>query len=332
MEKSNERCLPYSALGDDYRRLIPGKINENSGSYMFDLKNYLANRKNRIDRALHHIIAAFVPSGRLGDAMHYSLTAGGKRIRPILCLAAADALEKDRRFEDLLNPACSLELIHTYSLIHDDLPAMDNDDLRRGKPTCHVKFDDATAILAGDALLTLAFEVLSDPGLSGVVTPGRQVQLIRLIASAAGAGGMVQGQMLDIGNEGKRLCRSELEHMHRLKTGALIEASVAAGAILAGGDEDRISALKAYGRQIGLAFQVTDDILNIEGDPNRMGKSVGTDAAVEKCTYPVILGGVDAARRFARDLIDNALNTIDDFGTRALPLREIATYIINRDR
>lgn len=297
---------------------------------MFNLKFYLNDQKRLINKTLSAMMEKIVSQGRLAQAMAYSLLAGGKRIRPILCLAAADAVGAPDP-DPFLHPACSIELIHTYSLIHDDLPAMDNDDLRRGKPTCHIQFDHATAILAGDALLTMAFQILSDPALSAVISPEQQVQLIHVISSAAGPEGMVMGQMMDILNEGLQISLSQLRKMHSLKTGALFEAAVVAGAILAGGDHHQITALRTYGRNIGIAFQVADDILNVEGNPELMGKSVGTDETGNKCTYPSIMG-MEASRRFALDLIDNALKVIDDFDKRALPLREIAGYIINRNR
>lgn len=297
---------------------------------MFNLKFYLNDQKRLINKTLSAMMEKIASQGRLAQAMAYSLLAGGKRIRPILCLAAADAVGAPDP-DPFLHPACSIELIHTYSLIHDDLPAMDNDDLRRGKPTCHIQFDHATAILAGDALLTMAFQILSDPALSAVISPEQQVQLIHVISSAAGPEGMVMGQMMDILNEGLQISLSQLRKMHSLKTGALFEAAVVAGAILAGGDHHQITALRTYGRNIGIAFQVADDILNVEGNPELMGKSVGTDETGNKCTYPSIMG-MEASRRFALDLIDNALKVIDDFDKRALPLREIAGYIINRNR
>ncbi len=297
---------------------------------MFNLKFYLNDQKRLINKTLSAMMEKIASQGRLAQAMAYSLLAGGKRIRPILCLAAADAVGAPGP-DPFLHPACSIELIHTYSLIHDDLPAMDNDDLRRGKPTCHIQFDHATAILAGDALLTMAFQILSDPALSAVISPEQQVQLIHVISSAAGPEGMVMGQMMDILNEGLQISLSQLRKMHSLKTGALFEAAVVAGAILAGGDHHQITALRTYGRNIGIAFQVADDILNVEGNPELMGKSVGTDETGNKCTYPSIMG-MEASRRFALDLIDNALKVIDDFDKRALPLREIAGYIINRNR
>ena len=266
----------------------------------------------------------------LAEAMTYSLMAGGKRIRPILCLAAAEALgcEDCRPF---ILTACAIEAIHTYSLIHDDLPAMDNDILRRGKPTCHIRFNEATAILAGDALLTLAFDLLSSESDADQIDAEKRLSVIHIISSAAGCRGMVAGQALDIAGEGQQLTLDELKILHSLKTGALIEASVVCGAVLGGGENKQIDALKHYGRSIGLAFQVTDDILNIEGDPELTGKSTGTDENSHKSTFPALMG-VETSKNFAATLIQNALDAISDFNSNALPLRQIAQYIIQRKR
>jgi len=213
-------------------------------------------------------------------------------------------------------------MIHTYSLIHDDLPAMDNDDLRRGKPTCHVAFNEAAAILAGDALLTLAFEILAKHH-SG--------QIIAIIAAAAGYKGMIEGQMRDIEAEGKLLSLEELEQLHRCKTGALIEAAVISGAIFAGADSKQIESLRNYAGHIGLAFQVADDILNVEGDPALLGKAVGTDESRKKSTYPALMGLVES-KAFAKTLIEKAIESLNIFDVRAEPLRDIARYIIERKR
>jgi len=227
-----------------------------------------------------------------------------------------------------LPAACALEMIHTYSLIHDDLPAMDNDDLRRGKPTCHVAFDEATAILAGDALLTLAFRILSSINENN---SSNQLKVIRKISFAAGYNGMIEGQMRDIASEGTLLSLKELEDMHSLKTGALIEASIFSGALLGCGTPKQIDQLEIYAKNIGLAFQVTDDILNIEGDPAVMGKAVGTDNARGKSTYPSIMG-LNKSKEFARKLVRNSLQALDDFDNNSDSLRAIACYIIERKR
>ena len=296
---------------------------------MFDLTVYIDNKNQQINVALEKILHASIPSEPIVEAMKYSLMAGGKRIRPVLCLAAAEAV--GGKLQAVLPAACALEMVHTYSLIHDDLPAMDNDDLRRGKPTCHVAFDEATAILAGDALLTLAFQVLS----SVQSTTGNQasgwLKVIHIISTAAGYRGMIRGQMLDMAAEGQHLTVDELKSMHALKTGALIEASLLCGALLAGARKRQMDILKTYARSIGLAFQVTDDILNVEGNPKIMGKAVGTDELREKSTYPAILG-LERSRQFAKNLVDEALQALEDFDKKADPLRALATYIIDRKR
>jgi geranylgeranyl diphosphate synthase type II len=231
----------------------------------------------------------------------------------------------------VLPAACALEMVHTYSLIHDDLPAMDNDDLRRGKPTCHVAFDEATAILAGDALLTLAFQVLSSVQFTGETQASVWLKVIHIISTAAGYQGMIRGQMLDMAAEGQHLTVDELKSMHALKTGALIEASLLCGALLADARKRQMEALRTYARSIGLAFQVTDDILNVEGNPKLMGKAVGTDELREKSTYPALLG-IETSRQFAKNLVDEALQALEVFDKEADPLRALATYIIDRKR
>lgn len=297
----------------------------------FDLQCYLADRRRRIDRALQAVFSDIAPADTdIITAMRYSIEAGGKRLRPVLCLAAAQAV--GGREEDALPAACALEMIHTYSLIHDDLPAMDDDDLRRGKPTCHKAFTEATAILAGDALLTHPFQFLAEHALHQAPhRQGRWLEIIALIARAAGHAGMIEGQMRDIAAEGRSLDAEELEQLHRLKTGALITASVHAGAIVGGADESALSRLQVYGRCIGLAFQITDDILNQEGDPLIMGKAVGTDQARMKNTYPALMG-LEAARAKAADLVKQALHSLDMFDNQSEPLRAIARYVIQRRR
>ena len=296
---------------------------------MFDLNAYLAEKIERINAALESILKTSGPFDRLLEAMTYSLMAGGKRFRSVLCIAAAEAVGGDQ--EDVLPAACALEMVHTYSLIHDDLPAMDDDDLRRGQPTCHKAFDEATAILAGDALLTLAFQTLSSIAASRDQQAMKWLRIIQLISHAAGYCGMIQGQMLDIGSEGSQLTLNELQSMHRLKTGALIEVSARCGAELANVNSDQIQLLESYAQNIGLAFQVTDDILNVEGDPVIMGKAVGTDELRQKSTYPSLLG-LEESRMFARKLVDNALQALGAFDQKAEPLRAIATYIIDRKK
>ncbi len=292
---------------------------------MFDLKSYLAEKNEGINSALDELLRE--DSSRLVKAMRYSLMADGKRIRPVLCIAAAEAV--GGKEVDVLPIACAIEMIHTYSLIHDDLPAMDDDDLRRGKPTSHIVYDEATAILAGDALLTLAFQVLSS--INGNHQASELITVIRIIAEAAGYCGMIEGQTRDIASEGILLDRKSLEDMHALKTGALIRASVRSGAILGGGSDDQVERLDIYARHIGLAFQVADDILNVEGDPALLGKSVGTDHAREKSTYPSVIG-LDESRKLAKHLIFTALQAMGRFDAKADPLRAIATYIIEREK
>jgi geranylgeranyl diphosphate synthase type II len=297
--------------------------------HSFNLNSYLLSKRKEIDRAIDKIIGQKTDSSVIVSAMRHSLMAQGKRIRPILCIAASQAV--GGQTEDVINVACALEMIHTYSLIHDDLPAMDNDDLRRGKPTCHIAFDEATAILAGDALLTLAFEVLSS------IEPGSRnnllewLRVINIIAKAAGYKGMIEGQIKDIASEGTPLGLDDLEKMHALKTGALIEASITSGAILGNGSFDQIEHLNIYAKNIGLAFQVVDDILNVEGDPAVMGKDVGTDRARKKSTYPSILG-VEKSKEFAKNLVNDALQALDYFDNKSDPLRAIAHYIIDRKK
>jgi len=284
-----------------------------------------------IDQALQRFLAgsAFRET-RLVAAMQYSINAGGKRLRPILCLASAHAA--GGREKDALPAGCALEMIHTYSLIHDDLPAMDDDDLRRGKPTCHKAFGEATAILAGDALLTGAFQMLAEHALHQ--DPRQQAIWIRtmaLMAEAAGHEGMIEGQMRDMAAEGRSLSRDQLETLHGLKTGALITAAIESGAAIGGADENALAALETYGRCIGLAFQVTDDILNETGDPHILGKAVGTDQMRQKSTYPAVMGLCEA-RRMASDLVTEALRSLAIFDSKSDPLRAIARYVIERQR
>ncbi|MDM8554560.1 polyprenyl synthetase family protein [Desulfococcaceae bacterium HSG7] len=296
---------------------------------MSDLKIYLAAQRQKVNTALEATLVKNDKSPRIVKAMHYSLMAGGKRLRPILCLAAAEAVGGDS--ENAIPAACALEMLHTYSLIHDDLPAMDDDKLRRGKPTCHVAFDEATAILAGDGLLTLAFEIMAKAASNSADNVRPWLKVIQLIAAGIGYQGMIEGQIRDIASENTKLTQTELEAMHTLKTGALIEASTCAGAILGGGMSEQIEQLKIYARHIGLAFQVTDDILNVEGDPELLGKAVGTDMERHKNTYPA-LSGLAASKTFSHELIDKALQAIESFSNKAEPLRDIARYIIARNR
>jgi len=296
---------------------------------MSDLNAYLDEKSRRVNTALESILKSADRPDRLLEAMRYSLMAGGKRLRSVLCLAAAEAVGGNP--EDVLPAACALEMVHTYSLIHDDLPAMDDDDMRRGQPTCHKAFGEATAILAGDALLTLAFQILSSIETANGLQAVKWLRTIQMISHAAGYCGMIQGQMLDMNSEGNRLTLNELKSMHRLKTGALIEVSLKCGAELAGANSKQIQMLGRFAEYIGLAFQVTDDILNVEGDPDIMGKAAGTDRLRQKSTYPSLLG-LDGSKNFAAKLIENALVALEPFDQKAQPLRAIARYIVARQK
>ena len=257
------------------------------------------------------------------QAMRYSVFAGGKRIRPILCLETARIFASDVA---ALHPACAIEMIHTYSLIHDDLPALDNDDLRRGKPTCHKKFGEAIAILAGDALLTLAFETIS----ATPVASSQSVAMLKEVASAAGTiNGMVGGQVADLEAERQRIEPEMLEYIHRSKTAALIRASVTAGALGAGASPDDVARLRRFGETIGWAFQVTDDILDVEESSAALGKTAGKDIAQQKATYPAI-HGLQRSHEIANDLAGKAIAELAPYRDSAIRLREIAEYLVIR--
>ena len=263
---------------------------------------------------------------RLAESMEYSLTAGGKRLRPILLMAAADAA--GGRGEDYLTSACAVEMIHTYSLIHDDLPAMDDDDYRRGKLTNHKVYGAGLATLAGDALLTMAFELLARQ--QGVPAE-TMLRVVREISEAVGANGMVGGQALDLASEGKRIDMDTLRRMHMAKTGALFRASVRSGAILGGADEPQLAALTEYAEAFGLAFQITDDILDVTGDAAAIGKPVGSDERNHKSTY-VTLTSLEEAKRLAREAADRAHEALAPLGGKAAFLDELAEYLVTRDR
>jgi geranylgeranyl diphosphate synthase, type II len=295
-----------------------------------DLKAYLKVKKDLINRELAACLPSENGQPRVVAAMRHSLLAGGKRVRPVLCLAAAEAVGGNPGVT--LPAALALELIHTYSLIHDDLPALDDDQLRRGQPTCHARFDEATAILAGDALLTLAFEILAKQALHQSPTDAAiWLQVVARIAACAGYAGMVEGQMRDLAAEGRRLEIGDLRTLHALKTGRLLQAAVISGAMISKADDDQLAALEAYSGHIGLAFQVADDLLNVTGDPEKMGKAVGTDANRQKNTYPALMG-LDASKVYADRLVADALEAIANFDTKADPLRAIARYIVDRNR
>ncbi|MCC6487631.1 MAG: polyprenyl synthetase family protein [Candidatus Hydrogenedentes bacterium] len=288
---------------------------------MTPVVDFLTAKATKTEAALEHYFHTWneVPD-TLREAMRYSMFAGGKRLRPALALGACEIVSGDD--SAALPAACALEMIHTYSLIHDDLPAMDNDDLRRGKPTSHRVFGEAMAILAGDGLLTMAFDVAAQSGNAAVVAE---------IARAAGVEGMVGGQVIDMESEGKRLSVNDLKHLHRKKTGALIRVAVRSGAMLGGAGESALRALTAYGEHIGLAFQIADDVLDVTGTEEALGKPIGSDEAREKSTYPAAVG-LEEARALARESVESAISALAPFGSEADSFRSLARYIVDRDR
>ena len=292
--------------------------------------NFKAEWKKRADLVEEGLLRELkkVPAydETLEKAMEYSLMAGGKRLRPVLLMAAADAVGKDGTA--FLTMGCAIEMIHTYSLIHDDLPAMDNDDYRRGKPTNHKVFGDGIAVLAGDALLTLAFEVmLRQEG----AAPETLVTVVSEMSRAAGPYGMVGGQVLDLEGEGRRLDLAALRKIHMGKTGALFCAAIRSGAILAGAKEEELAALTLYAERFGLAFQITDDILDVTGDEAAIGKPVGSDVRNEKATY-VTLTSLEEAKKLAEDAVEEAVAALDIFGERAAFLRDLALFLLGRKK
>ncbi|WP_339413160.1 (2E,6E)-farnesyl diphosphate synthase [Pseudomonas sp. EA_35y_Pfl2_R5] len=289
---------------------------------------YQSSCQSRVDTALETLLSSPRPElERLYAAMRYSLFNGGKRVRPLLAYAACEALGGEP--ERANAAACAVELIHAYSLVHDDLPAMDDDDLRRGQPTTHKAFDEACAILAGDGLQSLAFEVLAD-ATHNPHDAELRLAMLSTLARAAGPAGMVGGQAIDLGSVGQTLDQNALEIMHRHKTGALIEASVQLGALASGqADDHALKALYSYARAIGLAFQVQDDILDVESDTATLGKTQGKDQAHDKPTYPALLG-LEAAKDYALELRDQALHALRPFDQAAEPLRDLARYIVER--
>ncbi|MGB3609845.1 MAG: (2E,6E)-farnesyl diphosphate synthase [Cellvibrio sp.] len=295
-----------------------------------DFNRFIAECRQRVDSALQHLLPPVSGNGeRLREAMRYSLFNGGKRVRPILVYASGRAVSNSltQAQQDSLDTiACALECIHAYSLVHDDLPAMDDDDLRRGKPTCHIAFDEATAILAGDALQTLAFELLST---APYMDDACKVALLQQLTRASGVHGMVLGQAIDLAAVNHQLDLAQLETMHRHKTGALISASVAMGAIACGADETQLAALNTYAAAIGLAFQVQDDILDVTTDTATLGKQQGADIARNKPTYVSLLG-LEQARTKAQELHQQALLALAGFDERAQLLRALSAYIIER--
>ena len=289
------------------------------------LSSFFEEDRVAVDAALERLLPAdTTPPSSIHTAMRYSVFAGGKRMRPILCVEAARIFSSD--VTPALHPACAIEFIHTYSLIHDDLPALDNDDLRRGKPTCHKKFGEAIAILAGDALLTLAFESIA----ATPVPAERRVSILTEVATAAGTiNGMVGGQVADLEAEGKRIDPQMLEYIHRSKTAALIRASITAGALCAGAGPDDIARLRRFGETIGWAFQVTDDILDVEESSAALGKTAGKDIAQQKATYPSVYG-LERSYAIAKELATNAIAELAPYTDRASRLREIAEYLVLR--
>lgn len=292
-----------------------------------DLKQYLTDKKEAVDSFFHSYFKEQREPPVLQQAMAYSLFAGGKRIRPILALASYEACGGNPA--EIVPYASTLELVHTYSLIHDDLPAMDNDDLRRGKPTNHKIYGEAIAILAGDALLTEAFSILSDPSLSSTVKVADLLRSLREIALASGLNGMVAGQTQDILSENLEPDHETLKFIHMHKTAALIRASVMMGPILYGSSKGILDTLSEYGNNIGLAFQIIDDILDIEGDEKELGKTTGSDERANKMTYPSLFG-LEESRDIAKKLIFSALSSLSSFSSKAEALREITNYLLTR--
>ena len=294
-----------------------------------NIKDYLQNRSALVDQALERWMPGEEVLPRsLHQAMRYSVFAGGKRLRPILMIAACESL--GGHAGQVLHAACAMEMIHTYSLIHDDLPAMDDDDFRRGRPTNHKVYGEATAILAGDALLTEAFRILADAEANRSVPPATVIKVIELVARYAGSQGMVGGQVVDMESEGKEIDFPTLEYIHTHKTGGLILASVQVGALLGGANDSQVAAIKRFGGAVGLAFQIADDILDVVGDQQHLGKNVGSDQARGKATYPAQLG-LDEARQRADELCGIAISALAPLGESAEILQELARYIVNRD-
>ena len=293
-----------------------------------NIAEYLEQKRIEVDRFLDLVAPSpITPPATLHESMRYSLLAGGKRIRPILTIAAAEALGQTP--PGLMAVACSLEFIHTYSLIHDDLPSMDNDDYRRGKPTNHKVYGEAMAILAGDALLTMAFDLISRPDLMKGCDPVRQVRIIQELAFGSGYAGMVGVQVFDIQAENKDIDLAALQNIHKHKTGMLIRAAVRMGVIAAGANERQLDDMTGYAEDIGLAFQIADDVLNVTGTREELGKNPNTDAERGKKTYPTF-HGVEGAKKLADDCVTRAINRLSSLGPPADPLRGIARYITNR--
>jgi geranylgeranyl diphosphate synthase, type II len=291
-----------------------------------DISQYISKSRKLVDEYLEKLLPPECESpATIHQAMRYSVFAGGKRVRPILVLASGEAVSGDRG--TLLQVGAAIEMMHTYSLIHDDLPALDNDDLRRGRPTCHKVFGDAIAILAGDALMTRCYQVLAD---MPFVSDQTRVAIIREVAMATGTvNGMIGGQVVDLESEGKEVSTEILEYIHHSKTGALLTACIRCGALVADAGEDKLRALTGFGGKIGLVFQIIDDILDITSSSEMLGKTAGKDEKVKKATYPALYG-IEASRLKANELLASALNDIRDFGPEADPLRNLARFVVDR--
>jgi farnesyl diphosphate synthase len=301
------------------------KNNINSSeTALLEFSAWAAEKKVRIENVLNKTLPSINSTPQtLHSAMRYSALEGGKRVRALLCYAAAEFCNTDDKVADAA--ACAVELIHAYSLVHDDMPCMDNDDLRRGKPTCHKQYDDATALLVGDALQSLAFDVLSQPDLT--TQTNYQIDMLNILAKASGSVGMAGGQAIDLASVGKTLTQIELENMHQLKTGALIQAAALLGAFSE--KTKKKLAISIYAKNIGLAFQVIDDILDVEAETSILGKTAGKDADRNKPTYVSILGLADA-KKLAQQLYKNAIDVIAPFGETSMHLRELAAFITQR--
>ncbi len=316
-----------TTIFDSYMVQAKKQLTEPETPAIFDLNNYLKQQQIIVEQALDQSIAIARPE-KIYEAMRYSLLAGGKRLRPILCLATCDLMGGTQAMA--MPTACALEMIHTMSLIHDDLPAMDNDDFRRGKPTNHKVYGDDIAILAGDGLLAYAFEYVATQTKN--VAPENIIRVVAALGHTVGAAGLVGGQVLDLESEGKLDITAEtLSFIHTHKTGALLEASVVCGAILANAESEDIARLSRYAQNIGLAFQIIDDILDITATDEQLGKTAGKDLQAQKATYPS-LWGLEKSRLKAQELVDSAIAQLSNYGIQAEPLRAIANYIVTRDR
>jgi len=297
----------------------------NRMNFKDQLEEYVVLVNEYLDK---YVVEKDLPEKSIYSAMRYSLLAGGKRLRPVLSLAVCDMLGGRR--EDVLPFACAVEMIHTYSLIHDDLPAMDNDDYRRGRLTNHKVYGEALAILAGDGLLNLAFELLLESILKSNENRDLKIRAAAIIAKASGVKGMIAGQVIDLESENKKIPSDILDRMHRCKTGALIKAPVVSSAVLCGADEDSVKKLECFAQNLGLAFQIKDDILDVEGSLEKLGKKTGSDAQNEKSTY-VSLYGLENSKNMLNEITEKAVIILKDFGEKAVFLEELAKYLVNRD-